>query len=91
MTIWDRPQYQVRGLVDDISRGQRPTLDNFKFFIRFLSRNKQNVFILYIEDIFYFKSFPRIGEGRGSFDSEDILKNCKVMLKNGLLTFCQTS
>ena len=72
VTIWDWPQYQVRGLVDDISRGQRPTLDNFKFFIRFLSRNKQNVFILYIEDIFYFKSFPRIGEGRGRLTPDDI-------------------
>ena len=32
--IIDFPTYKIRGLVDDISRGQRPTLENFKKFIQ---------------------------------------------------------
>ncbi|MFX0098382.1 MAG: glycoside hydrolase family 20 zincin-like fold domain-containing protein [Candidatus Hodarchaeota archaeon] len=72
VVIHDYPQYFVRGLVDDISRGQRPTVDNFKKFIRFLSRGKQNALVLYIEDIVHFKSHPLIGKDRGALMPADI-------------------
>ncbi|MHA1683150.1 MAG: family 20 glycosylhydrolase [Promethearchaeota archaeon] len=65
VAITDYPTYYIRGLVDDISRGQRPTVENLKKFIRFLSKSKQNVLILYIEDVIHFKSYPEIGENRG--------------------------
>ena len=70
--IWDWPQYIARGLVDDISRGQRPTIDNFKKWIQYLARTKQNVLALSMEDIIYFKSNPNIGKGRGVLMPEDI-------------------
>mgnify|MGYP005852294953 CR=1 FL=1 len=72
LNIWDYPDYGIRGLVDDISRGQRPTLDNFKKFIRHLSMTKQNVLVLYIEDIFKYECHPEIGEGRGPLTKADI-------------------
>ena len=71
-TIFDYPVYPARGLVDDISRGQRPTIENFKKFIRFLSRTKQNMHVLYLEDTFHFKSHPNIGKNRGRLEPEDI-------------------
>jgi hypothetical protein len=72
LNIWDYPDYGIRGLVDDISRGQRPTIENFKKFIRHLSMTKQNVLVLYIEDIFKYECHPEIGEGRGPLTKADI-------------------
>ena len=72
LNIWDYPDFAIRGLVDDISRGQRPTLDNFKKFMRHLSMTKQNVLVLYIEDIFKYESHPEIGKGRGPLTKADI-------------------
>ncbi|MEX2727981.1 MAG: glycoside hydrolase family 20 zincin-like fold domain-containing protein [Candidatus Sigynarchaeum springense] len=72
VTIHDWPSYPARGLIDDISRGQVPTMDNFKKFIRFLSRSKQNVYVMYIEDVIHFKSHPRIGEDRGKLMPEQV-------------------
>ncbi len=71
-TIHDWPSYPARGLIDDISRGQMPTLDNFKKFIKFLSRGKQNIYVMYIEDVIHFKSHPSIGEGRGKLMPDQI-------------------
>ena len=71
-SIVDWPVFHVRGLVDDISRGQRPTVDNLKKFIRFLSRTKQNALVLYIEDIIHYKSHPRIGKNRGRLEIDEI-------------------
>ncbi len=72
VTIHDWPAYPARGLIDDISRGQVPTIDNIKKFIRFLSRGKQNIYVMYIEDVIHFKSHPKIGEGRGKLMPEQI-------------------
>ncbi|MHA1452883.1 MAG: family 20 glycosylhydrolase [Promethearchaeota archaeon] len=74
ISIIDYPVYNIRGLVDDISRGQRPTLDNFKKFIRFLSRTKQNYLVLYIEDIFKWEKYPQIGRNRGVLTKEDLIE-----------------
>jgi len=68
--ILDYPDFEIRGLVDDISRGQRPTPENFKKFIRFLSSIKQNVLVLYIEDMFVYSKYPEIGEGRAPLTKE---------------------
>ncbi|MFO8020374.1 MAG: family 20 glycosylhydrolase [Promethearchaeia archaeon] len=62
--IIDYPDFEIRGLVDDISRGQRPTMENFKKFIQFMSSLKLNVLVLYIEDMFKFEKYPRIGKNR---------------------------
>ncbi|MGV9200231.1 MAG: family 20 glycosylhydrolase, partial [Promethearchaeia archaeon] len=70
--ILDYPDFEIRGLVDDISRGQRPTLENFKKFIRYLSSLKLNVLVLYIEDMFRFKKYPQIGKNRAPLTKEMI-------------------
>ncbi|MBD3352719.1 MAG: family 20 glycosylhydrolase [Candidatus Lokiarchaeota archaeon] len=70
--IWDYPDYVYRGLEDDISRGQRPTMDHFKEFIKFLSRLKLNAEGLYIEDMYKFEKYPEIGKGRNPLKQEEI-------------------
>ena len=65
VSIRDWPLQRIRGITDDLSRGQVSTMENFKKIIRFLARYKLNVYSLYIEDIFVFKSHPQIGQGRG--------------------------
>jgi hypothetical protein len=54
LTIWDWPLMDIRGVSDDISRGQVSTLDNFKKIIRVLASYKINVYMPYIEDMFVF-------------------------------------
>jgi hexosaminidase len=68
----DYPDLKVRGISDDISRGQVSTPENFRRIIRFLARYKMNVYQPYIEDVFKFKSYPTIGVNRGALTEEDI-------------------
>lgn len=70
--IMDYPDFEIRGLVDDISRGQRPTMDNFKKFIDFMSAIKLNTLTLYIEDMFKFDKYPSIGRNRAPLTREVI-------------------
>jgi hypothetical protein len=69
--IRDWPQQKIRGITDDLSRGQVSTMENFKKIIRFLSRHKLNVYSPYIEDIFVFKKYPTIGKGRGEITAAE--------------------
>lgn len=64
MTIVDFPAQKIRGITDDISRGQISTVENFKKVIRFCARYKMNVYSPYIEDVFAFKNHPLIGKDR---------------------------
>ncbi len=66
VTISDFPRQKIRGITDDISRGQVSTLENFKKIVRFCSRYKMNVYSPYIEDVFQFKKHPEIGRNRGA-------------------------
>ena len=68
----DYPDMKVRGISDDISRGQVSTPENFRRIIRFMARYKMNVYEPYIEDVFSFKSYPTIGVNRGALNQEDI-------------------
>jgi hexosaminidase len=70
--IRDWPFQKMRGITDDLSRGQVSTTDNFKKIIRFLARYKLNVYSPYIEDIFHFKSYPQIGRGRGDLTAAEM-------------------
>jgi hexosaminidase len=72
VSIRDWPQQRMRGITDDLSRGQVSTMQNFKQIIRFLSRHKLNVYSPYIEDIFVFKKYPTIGKGRGEITAAEI-------------------
>lgn len=65
-SIHDYPLQKIRGITDDISRGQISTLENFKKIIRFCARNKMNIYSPYLEDVFQFKKHPEIGKNRGA-------------------------
>lgn len=71
-SIHDWPLQKMRGVTDDISRGQISTLENFKKIIRFLSRYKLNTYCLYIEDMFLFTKHPLIGTNRGASMARDV-------------------
>ena len=72
VTIHDYPLEKIRGITDDISRGQVSTLENFKKIVRFLGRYKLNTYSPYIEDMFVFKHHPLIGKGRGALTSQEV-------------------
>ena len=62
LEIEDRPTMPLRGISDDISRGQVSTLQNFKDIIRRMSYIKCNVYMPYMEDTFEFKKYPESGK-----------------------------
>lgn len=70
--IVDYPDLKVRGISDDISRGQVSTLENFKRIIRFIARYKMNTYMPYLEDMLQFDSFPSIGENRGKLTKAEV-------------------
>jgi hexosaminidase len=70
--IHDWPSTSLRGITDDISRGQVSTPENFKKIIRFLARYKLNTYCLYMEDMFAFRRHPAIGKTRGALTADEI-------------------
>lgn len=71
-TVGDFPSMKMRGISDDISRGQISTMDNFKEIVRFLAMHKMNVYMPYIENVFDFKSFPDFSKGRAPLTAEEV-------------------
>lgn len=72
MEITDYPNMKIRGISDDIARGQVSTVDNFKKIIDFLAQNKMNTYMIYIEDVIELKSYPTIGKNRGALTHNEI-------------------
>lgn len=72
VAIADYPSMKMRGISDDISRGQISTMSNFKKIIRFLAMHKMNVYMPYIENEFAFKSFPGFSKGRDPLTSAQV-------------------
>ncbi|MEA1996972.1 MAG: family 20 glycosylhydrolase, partial [Gemmatimonadota bacterium] len=68
----DKPALALRGISDDISRGQVSTLDDLKAVVRFLARYKINVYMPYMEDMFAFRSHPGFGDGRGALTAAEV-------------------
>lgn len=62
VTICDKPSMPLRGISDDIARGQISTLENFKDIVRRMSYVKCNVYMPYLEDTFVFKKYPESGK-----------------------------
>lgn len=74
-TIIDYPSLLIRGVSDDISRGQAPTIENLKKFVEELSCFKINhYYLVYMQDMFKFKNHPEIGKDRGAYSKEDIIE-----------------
>ncbi|MCX8057506.1 MAG: beta-N-acetylhexosaminidase [Ignavibacteria bacterium] len=72
VVIVDFPAYEMRGISDDIARGQVSTLDDFKKIIRTIARYKMNVYQPYFEDAIELKSFPDIGLNRSRLSQDEI-------------------
>lgn len=72
MEIVDWPDMNIRGVSDDISRGQVSTIENFYRIIDFIARYKMNTYMLYIEDMLEFDSFPAIGKQRGALSKKEV-------------------
>jgi len=71
--VIDYPLLLIRGISDDISRGQAPTVENLKKFISELSHFKINqYYLVYMQDMFKFQSHPEIGKNRGAYSKEEI-------------------
>ncbi len=77
LTIIDYPDMKLRGISDDISRGQVSTLDNFKKIIAFISEQKMNTYMPYIEDVMAFDKYPNIGKDRGALTKTEIAELVK--------------
>ncbi|QEE15443.1 family 20 glycosylhydrolase [Promethearchaeum syntrophicum] len=74
LNIVDWPCLKIRGIADDISRGQVPTIESAKHFIRDISRFKNNYYALYMEDMFKCSKHPKIGKNRGAFTPEELIE-----------------
>jgi len=72
MEIVDWPLFEFRAVSDDISRGQVSTVEDFKNIISTLARYKYNVYMPYIEDMFYFRKHPLIGKNRGRLTKKEV-------------------
>ena len=72
LKIEDWPDMEIRGISDDISRGQVSNQKNFKRIIDFIARYKMNVYMPYLEDMIQLKSYPSIGKGRGALSPKEI-------------------
>ena len=72
--ILDYPLLKIRGVSDDISRGQAPTIGNLKKFVQELSHFKINqYYLVYMQDMFKFKNHPHIGKDRGAYSKEELI------------------
>ncbi len=72
LEIADYPDLPIRGISDDISRGQVETTENFKRVIKFISRQKMNTYMPYMEDVIQFDAFPSIGKNRGALTKSEV-------------------
>ncbi|MHB1459518.1 MAG: beta-N-acetylhexosaminidase, partial [Armatimonadota bacterium] len=72
--IDDCPDFAVRGLYHDVTRGQVPTLDTLKRIADLCVSYKINHLELYIEHSFGFRSMTEIGAGMDSLKSDEILE-----------------
>lgn len=72
VSIKDWPSMKWRGVHDDISRGPIPTMDYFKKEIRTLAEYKINMFALYMEHVFDYKSQPLVAPREGALTPAQI-------------------
>jgi hypothetical protein len=70
--IADWPSMPWRGVHIDISRGPVPTLETMKRQVRLLASYKVNLYALYIEHIFDYKSQPLAAPAEGALTPGDI-------------------
>lgn len=70
--VRDKPDLGIRGVAQDISRGQSISVEFAKRYITILSHYKMNFYCLYIEDMFSHPKHPIIGKNRGALTKKEI-------------------
>ncbi len=84
--IKDAPDLMIRGVTNDISRGQVFSVEGAKRYIKILSHYKMNFFCAYIEDMFAHPKHPKIGKDRGALTKEEI-KEIALFAKERYIEF----
>ena len=77
VTIRDLPSLALRGVSDDISRGQTSTMEDFKRLVRTMARWKMNLYTPYMEDMFELESHPDFSQERGAFTAAQARELCR--------------
>ncbi|MHA1395175.1 MAG: family 20 glycosylhydrolase, partial [Promethearchaeota archaeon] len=71
--IMDYPALKMRGVAEDITRGQVLNLDSYKRYFEFLFRAKMNAYAIgYEQDFFKFKNFPIIKPYKEGLDANEV-------------------
>ncbi|MEX2680803.1 MAG: glycoside hydrolase family 20 zincin-like fold domain-containing protein [Candidatus Sigynarchaeota archaeon] len=70
--VVDYPKMAIRGLSQDVSRGQSPSVEAVKRHIKIMSRFRLNMYMFYLEDMFAFTKYPQIGKERGALTASDV-------------------
>ena len=71
-TISDRPALRWRGLQDDVSRGPVPTVETLERRIRTAAEFKLNLYVLYFEASFAYRSQPLIAPPGGALTAAEV-------------------
>ncbi|MBI1797872.1 MAG: beta-N-acetylhexosaminidase [Candidatus Eisenbacteria bacterium] len=71
-TIADRPALRWRGLQDDVSRGPVPTLETLDRRVRIAAEYKINLYALYFETAFAYRSQPLIAPLGGAITPAEL-------------------
>jgi hypothetical protein len=74
VTIADRPALRWRGLQDDVSRGPVPTVEALERRIRTAAEFKLNLYVLYLEAAFAYRSHPLIGPPGGALTAAELAR-----------------
>ncbi len=83
LIILDFPALEIRGVSDDVSRGQAPTIENLKKFIKTLSHYKINqYYLVYMQDMIMYDNYPDIGNNRGAYSKEELNELIKFAEKH---------
>ncbi len=70
--IEDAPDFPLRGVMLDVSRGKVPTLDTLRGLVDLCVRLKLNVLMLYVEHVFRFRRHPQIGADASPLTAGDL-------------------
>ncbi len=81
VVVRDKPSLGLRGVSDDISRGQTSTMEDFKQLVRTMARWKMNLYTPYMEDMFELESHPDFSQDRGAFTAEQARELCAYAAK----------
>ena len=74
LTIEDWPDFAMRGVYHDISRGRVPTVATLKQLIERLAHLKVNTLSLYVEYPFRYERHPTVWEDTDPLSADDILE-----------------